>query len=221
MGRVLTSLACAMAVTAAPAVAFGYDESTSPDLSNDPATPTALSFVVGSNQVKGTVRNTSPQDTRDYFKFTVAPNQQLVAINLLSYTNIVGGGPGNTGFHAINAGATSENPDPAGNNVDFYLGGDHLVSLGPSENLLVALADGTPAGTGFTVPLGPGTYTYLVQQVSGATAYDLRFVVTGPADAKAPAGNAWLRALLAALLAVSLVLRRRAPLWRGRSFEPT
>lgn len=203
MKRALRDLTFTITFIAAPATAFAYDEAVSADLSNLPAAPTPLTFVVGSNQVKGTVRNTHPADTRDYFTFTIAAGHQLTAIRMPTYTNVTGGGPGNVGFQAINLGATSEIPDPSGGNEDFYLGGDHAVSVLPTDDLLLDLADGTPAGTGFSTPLGPGTYTYLMQQISGATAYDLQFVVTGPAPASAPvpAWHPWLGMLLAGLLA--------------------
>lgn len=203
MKRAVFSLAFAVALAAVPATALAYDEAVSGDLSSSPTAPTPLTFVVGNNQVKGTVRNTPPVDLRDYVTFTIPAGRQLTAIKQLSYTNLNDGSPGNTGFHAINLGATSENPDPNGNNEDFYLGGEHLFPVPAGENMLPNLADGDPAGTGFTIPLGPGTHTYLVQQISGAVAYDLQFVVAAPAQpfaAPAPATNTWLLALLTALL---------------------
>jgi hypothetical protein len=195
--------AFAIAFVAAPAAAYAYDEAVSPDLSNNPSAPTPLAFVVGNNQVRGTVRNTAPSDTRDYVTFTIAAGQQLTAIHMLSYTNVAGGGSGNTGFHAINLGATSQAPDPGGANENFYLGGDHAFSVSPTDNVLLDLADGSPAGTGFSTPLGPGTYSYLMQQVSGAVVYDLQFVVSGPAASAVPASNPWLGVLLAGLVAMA------------------
>lgn len=212
MKRALFSLAFAAALVAVPANALAYDEAVSGDFSSSPTAPTPLTFVVGNNQVKGTVRNTPPADLRDYVTFTIPAGRQLTAIQQVSYTNVIDGSPGNTGFHSINLGPTSENPDPAGNNEDFYLGGDHLFQVLPTENMLLNLADGDPAGTGFSVPLGPGTYTYLIQQISGSVAYDLQFVVAAPAQpfaAPAPATNSWLLALLTGLLGVGGLIGAR------------
>lgn len=206
--------ALAVALVALPTAASAYDEAVSPDLSGNPAAPTPLTFVVGNNQVKGTVRSSSPSDVRDYVTFTIPLGHQLGAIRQLTYTNVIGGGSGNVGFHAINLGATSEIPDPSGGNEDFFLGGDHAVTVSSTDNVLLDLADGTPAGTGFDTPLGPGTYTYLMQQISGAVAYDLQFVVTGPAAAAAaPASGPWLLLLLAGSLMMAGVRGRR---WTAR-----
>jgi hypothetical protein len=45
-----------------------------------------------------------------------------------------------------------------------FLGGDHVDGVNEGTDLLPALADGEPAGAGFSIPLGEGTYTYLIQQ---------------------------------------------------------
>jgi hypothetical protein len=120
-----------------------------------------------------------PADTRDFITFTIEPHHQLTQLRLARYRDVPSDGPGNRGYHALSAGATSLVPAAA--NVGSFLGGDHVDGAAEGTDLLPALADGVPAGTGFTVPLGPGTYSYVIQQTGPqVSAYTLEFVVDGP-----------------------------------------
>ncbi len=211
IGRV----ALATLFVAAPATAFAYDEAISPDLSSLAGSPTPLTFVVGNNQVKGTVNSSG--DVRDYITFVIPAGQRLSAIRMMSYTNNPDNGqPGNRGFHMINLGNTSIIPGSA---TDPVLGGDHVTGpIASGTDLLggTGLADGDPQGDGFTAPLGPGTYSYLIQNTSGSVAYDLEFVVTAVTAAPVPASNGWIGVLLAGLLAgAGVVAVRRGLVLRG------
>ena len=156
-----------------------HDEAMDGDLSNDPAAPTPLKFSAGTNTVTGTVTTTAPADTRDFITFTIAPHHHLTNLRLARYRDLPSGVPGNRGYHALNAGPTSLVPGAA--NVASFLGGDHVDGVAEGTDLLPALADGMPAGTGFTAPLGPGTYSYVFQQTGPQTSgYTLEFVVSGP-----------------------------------------
>ena len=158
----------------ASALVTTWDESVNGDLSSDPAAPTAVVFSTDTNRVTGTVRNAD--DVRDYWTFTIAPGQLLTAVILDNYQDVNSGDAGNRGFHSINAGPTSFIPGTDPN--DSFLGGDHLDATSIGTNLLLDLESGGLAGTGFTIPLGPGTYSYLVQQTGPEhTAYTLDFVV--------------------------------------------
>lgn len=149
-----------------------WDETVNGDLSSDPLTPTTINFAAGDNEISGSVQASG--DTRDYFTFTLLAGQQLVGIELLNYTDLNTLGPGNRGFHAINAGATSF--IPGGGTAGNFLGGDHLDAT--DVDLLSNLAAATLAGTGFSSPLGAGTYTYLVQQTGPQlTGYEINFQV--------------------------------------------
>ena len=151
------ALAMLLAVGCKPA---DHDEATDGDLSNDPAAPTALDFGLGSNAISGSVA--APGDARDFITFTIPKGGKLSAVRLVKYRTLPSGEPGNTGFHAINAGATSFIPNAM--TAGLFLGGDHVTTAAEGTDLLPALADGMPAGTGFTPPLGPGVYSYLIQQ---------------------------------------------------------
>jgi hypothetical protein len=59
-----------------------------------------------------------------------------------------------------------------------FLGGDHVDAIAEGTDLLPALADGVPAGSGFTLPLGSGTYSYVIQQTGSQTSgYTVSFTV--------------------------------------------
>ena len=156
--------------------AIVWSESTNGDLSSNPAAPTAVVSQLGSNIINGSVFTGT--DTRDYITFTLAAGQELSSLRLLVYDDLGTGTPndGNTGFHAINLGATSFIPDAqtAGN----FLGGAHL-NPPVGVDLLPVLAAAAIAGTGFTIPLESGTYSYLIQQTGPQqTGYSLEFNVT-------------------------------------------
>lgn len=151
-----------------------WDESTSGDLSGDPNAPTVVDFFFGSNIIIGSVAATA--DTRDYITFKVDSGFVLQSILLLNYFDLDTGGIGNTGFHAIVAGATSYIPDF--DTMDLFLGGDHLNTLPSGTDTLPLLAAAPLAGTGFDVPLPAGSYTYVIQQTGPQnTGYALDFVI--------------------------------------------
>jgi hypothetical protein len=86
------------------------------------------------------------------------------------------GDPGNTGFNAIHPGATSEIPD--GGTIGNFLGSNHLDPAPFNTDLLPAIAAPATGGTGFSIPLGAGTYTYHVQQTGfQVNAYSLNFIM--------------------------------------------
>ena len=156
------------------ASAADHDESVSGDLSTNPASPTSLAVSPGSNVLTGTVQ--SGGDTRDYVTFTVSTGQVLVSINQIAYYDVISSGPGDRGFNAIIAGATSL--VPGGATIGSFLGSSHLNTLTPGTDMLPTLAVAPTGGTGFAPPLGPGTYTYHVQQTgSELTGYEIDLVV--------------------------------------------
>jgi hypothetical protein len=169
--------ACCLAALlgAAPlAGAAVWDESSHGDLASLPGSPTVLVFAPGSNVVAGSVR--AGLDTRDYLRFTLMAEQRLVGLSLLDYRDAASDGPGNRGFHALNLGPVGLVPGSA--TAAGFLGGDHLDPAPAGTDLLPALAGAPLAGVGFALPLGPGTYTYLLQQTGPElTRYRLDFRV--------------------------------------------
>ncbi len=173
-------LAIACAFCAAPATAgVVWNEFNGGDLSSDPNAPTPLVFGMEGNTIIGSVQ--APNDIRDYITFTLADGQFLMRLRLHQYEDLDSGGPGNRGFHAIIEGDTSFIPD--GGNIHLFLGSAHLDPEPAGTDVLPNLAEAQTGGQGFDVPLGPGTYTYHVQQTGTPhTGYTLEFVIV-PAPA--------------------------------------
>ena len=153
--------------------ATAWDESGDGDLSNDPNAPTPVSLVAGSNIVSGTVTSSSG-DTRDYLTFSIPSGFGLFGLKLLQWDDPAPNTPGNTGFNGIHPGASSAIPD--GITINGFLGANHVVSGFEGTDILPGIAAAPFGGTGFSVPLAEGTYTYLVQQTGSQTdIYSLNF----------------------------------------------
>lgn len=155
-----------------------WDESADGNLSTDPNAPTGIAFSAGSNIINGTIGG--PGNVGDYITFTFGPGQGLTGLVLLEFASQMGD---ERGFHAINLGPTSFIPSPA--TQDNFLGGNHLNAFEAGTDVLPGLATTPLVGPGFAIPLGEGTYSYLIQQTaSDPTSYSLEFqVVPLPAAA--------------------------------------
>jgi hypothetical protein len=171
------------------------------DFSGTASTPTPLAFTAGSNVVSGSV--VSPGDVRDFIRFTVAPGQTLVALRITSYA------PDNTGFHAITQGPVSFNPETVTAPPGVFYGGDHVSAAAVGSDVLPSLAAGGASGTTFTLPLGPGEYSYVIQQTGQPLVnYSVEFVINGPV--RAPALGAWgIGALCVGLAGIGASFARR------------
>jgi hypothetical protein len=160
-----------------------YDESVSGDLSNNQAAPTARTLSVGTNSVLGTVNGSG--DSQDWIAVAVPSGFTLSGCVLANYVS--GDAQGFTGMQAGSS-FVGSTVNPAS-----YLGYSHFGtgatngSLPPTNlinaNLLPIMAGNSPGGTsagaqGFTAPLAAGTYTFLIQQLGGATTYQFDFNVT-------------------------------------------
>lgn len=169
------TLTLALGSLAGPAAAATvWDESVNGDLSTNNATPTAVAFAPGSNVVHGRVTNSAPADNRDYLTFTVPANHGLYKLLLLRW-DAPDGSDGNTGFNAINSGATSF--VPSAGTIASFLGANHVEAFSEGSDMLANMAGGL-GSSGFTVPLGPGTYSYVIQQTGAdINLYSLDFIM--------------------------------------------
>ncbi|HKW15570.1 MAG TPA: hypothetical protein VJS69_13875 [Candidatus Krumholzibacteria bacterium] len=160
-------LLLALAVPAAAGTV--WDEGTDGDLATDPATPTPITFATGTNTIIGTVTGT-PVD-RDYITFTIAPGTVLAHLNLITWD------PDDFGFMAFNAGATGLVPSGATN--ASFLSGIHLNGADVGQDLMVFFATRKVTTNGLPQPqLGPGTYTWIVQQLGPfIESYQVDFVI--------------------------------------------
>jgi hypothetical protein len=187
---VLAALAAAVLSQGALAAPI-WTESVNGDLSNDHLAPTALALGLGSNTVSGTTIT----GDRDYFTVVVPAGRQISSI-LLSGFDL----PFDLAFVAIQSGGIiTENPGAP--NVANLLGWVHIGAHLLGTDILDDLGTG-PGAIGFLPPLGPGTYSFWVQQTGGTlTSYGLD-IVTVPEPTAA--------ALLAlGLLGLAFAGRRR------------
>lgn len=147
-------------------------EQTAPEaLSNDPASPTALSFGVGENTVSGQVD--TPRNTRDFFTFTVPEGAELSGVFLKRWS-----AGDDIGFVHIDEGDTTVIPSQ--DTITEFLGGAHISTelFGVSDNVLGALAMAAQGGTGFDAPLPAGEYTFNIQQTGPVISrYELMFLI--------------------------------------------
>ena len=198
MKNILTFTCLSLAALhSAHATVLSFDENVDGDL-GAPAAPTVLTLGAGANSIIGQV-DTNNGDTRDAFTFTIAAGQTLESVFLLSYDNPTtpGVNDGNRGFYNFDDGATSVNPSGA-NSASLITGRTFTFSELDGVNLLdtsdqtggSGIADGT---------LGPGTFTFNIQNTSTISSYELQFnVVPEPSSA-----------LLLGLGGFGLMMRRR------------
>ena len=153
------------------------------DLSNDKALPTHYNLAPGVSSILASVNGAT--DFQDWVSITVPAGHQLSSLILTDYDS--SDAVAFTGFQFGPAFIGSE--FEAGS----YAGWTHLGPTQLGEDLLVHMADQVtnPGSQGFTPPLQPGTYTFLIQQIGEDTLYLYDFNVTpipAPATALAIAG---------------------------------
>lgn len=174
------------------------------ELSGDGATPTPIFFSEGHNLVEGTMGfdGVNPMDA-DVWTFTIAAGYYLTGINLLSYSDNGAGKPVGSinSFMAIDD-ATSINMSDPSNHLSNGLWNEQLDGFGATYTDLMAILDAGPqfGGDGFNGPLGPGDYTFWVQEGTDQISYCIDFVLT-----PVPEPGSFMLLGLAGLLA----LRRR------------
>lgn len=160
-----TALLLAGAVASTAALAGGYDERQSGDLSDDHMAPTSVRLTPGSNTIAGRfgARN-GPMGIvtdRDYFRIAIRPGQVLSAIVL---GNAAAGGIGLVSFIGVERGRTMTTP-PTATSAEDLLGWTHFSEDSIGQDLLPDIGDGAGA-IGFTPPLGPGVYSFWVQETA-------------------------------------------------------
>jgi hypothetical protein len=211
---VVAMMAVFALLAAAPAKAVVYNEAVSGDLSDDKAAPTALTLTPGVNSVIGTVAgfpDFGGTDPQDWVSFTVPTGYVMTSYVNARYTGV--DPQGFTGFQ-FGSSFSGDESDAAS-----YAGYAHFGPLAQNPdgspnpastvgvNLLPLMADPSfaPGTTGFTPPLGPGTYTFLIQQGDpSVTGY--RFNMTLSPSVPEPGSSV---CLLAIGTFATLALRRR------------
>ncbi|HEY2840112.1 MAG TPA: PEP-CTERM sorting domain-containing protein [Pirellulales bacterium] len=176
--RFLAFVGLVLSAACLPAATL-WNESSSGDLSDNQAAPNAFVLSLGANSIIGTVGGAN---TKDFIALTVPAGDKLTSITLAAYSSTDA-----QGFTGVQAGSNFVgNPETA----SPYLGYTHFGigatngALPPTNligtDILPLMGDLTLAAgsTGFTPPLGAGTYTFLIQQLGANTSYQFDYNVT-------------------------------------------
>jgi hypothetical protein len=187
----LAGLVAAAFAHSAAAVTI-WDEGVNGDLSSDPAAPTDLAVGLGTNSITGTTAG-----DMDFFTITVPDGANFTQLLLTSFEST-----DDLAFLAIQSGPVITDLSTP----DNLLGWLHASAAFVGTNILDDIALGAGA-LGFTVPLGPGTYTLWMQQTGAElVAYGFDLIIE-PAAVPEPA----MAALFAlGLCALAIARRRRA-----------
>ncbi len=194
--RLLCGLTTALAL-GAPGTASAYNEAVDGDLANTGASATFIATALGSNPLLGTTGNPGTGIDRDYFTITVAPGQQLSALNVLPGTVPLG-----LAFIGVQTGGTVTVAPNSGSAAGL-LGQSHYAALDVGTNILPRIGTGAGA-SGFVGPLGAGNYAFWIQDFNpGSSTYAFDLVITQAVPEPTVAAT-----LLAGLLALAWVRRR-------------
>jgi hypothetical protein len=157
-------LLAASAALAGGAMAAGYKESVSGDLSNNRSAPTGVALKTGLNEISGNfgARRSGGQliTDRDYFRISIPQGKALTAIFVGPPTSI----GGSASFIGIQSGPQITVPPNGGSPADL-LGWSHFTTADEGTDILPQIGMGEGA-IGFAPPLGPGVYSFWVQETS-------------------------------------------------------
>lgn len=207
------ALATLVSASAPAAAAIVYNEGTSGDLSNSGLTPTPITFALGENIVTGTTGRTEANVIdRDYWTFTVGANQQLVALNVLQGTVPLG-----FSFIGIQSGS-QVTLDPSTSTAAGLLGWTHYQTTDIGTNILDDIGVVKNGSTGFNGPLGAGTYSVWLQEISPTPLntnprlpFSFAFIIAG-----VPEPSTWAMMLLGfGGIGLTMRMRRRTPACLG------
>ncbi|HEY7163270.1 MAG TPA: PEP-CTERM sorting domain-containing protein [Candidatus Binatia bacterium] len=149
-----------------------YSESINGDLSNDGLNPTVITLTAGSNNIIGTTGGDTAPNTRDYFTVFVPSNLRLVSLIERAGTQA-----GNVGFLGVESGTQLTLPTNT-TTAAGLLGWIHYPPAATDTNILPTMAIAANGSSGFGPALGPGNYTFWLQDSSpGTFSYDFNIVL--------------------------------------------
>jgi hypothetical protein len=194
--RRFVGLAAAAALAPMVQAAVVWDESLAGDLSNLGSAPTSVAIANGSNQILGTTGAPDFNLDADYFSVIVPAGHALTSLTLLPGTMPVDDIVAFLGIQAGDKVTAVFDPAP-------LLGWIHYSSSNVGTNLLPVMGT-APGAIGFIGPLGPGQYSFWVQDYDfGVSVYGIELTVA----AAVPEPQS-VTMLTAGLIAVGLMLRR-------------
>jgi len=152
-----------------------YQESVSGDFSGNGLSPTSISVALGSNQVFGTTgRDANAVVDRDYLTFTVPVGALWSGLLVLPGTTTLG----NLGFIGLQAGNQVTVATNAVNAAGL-LGYRHYNAADINTDILAEIGTAGNSSTGFTPPLGAGTYSLWIQETgTGTSNYGFDILLT-------------------------------------------
>ena len=145
-----------------------YSESVNGDLSGSGLTPTVITLGLGSNEIVGTTGNTAGVSDRDYFTVTVPFNLKLVQLIEEAGTQAGQSGAFARGFFAVQSGTQVTLPTNTMTAAGL-LGWTHYVPTATDIDILPAMGIAANGSSGFVPPLGPGTYSFWLQDTTAGT----------------------------------------------------
>jgi hypothetical protein len=202
MRRITSALGGVLAVllVASAAHATDYDDVGS-DFSNAFGAPTVLPLTVGSNTVTGRTGTASGSTDLDYFRINIPVGFHLTSITLNSTDT-----PSAT-FLGLEAGTVFTSPATTAQAqmLGFVHFRNNATYVGKNLEPLMATAVGVQ---GFSQPLGPGDYSFWLQENGTPTVnYQLNFVLSR--DSAVPALPGLFSAALAFGFGAAGLRRRR------------
>lgn len=176
--RFLITLLTAAVLPFSGAKALNWNEALDGDLSNDGDFPTFVLLTEGSNLFEGTMGSLDNGVTidADVWTFTIAAGYYLTGISLVAYSAPA---PNIQSFMALDDVNSINMTDPS-QHLSNGLWTEEFDGFGDTYTDLLAILDAGPhfGGDGFDGPLGPGTYTFWIQEGSDQINYTINMVVT-------------------------------------------
>ncbi|HEY1051798.1 MAG TPA: PEP-CTERM sorting domain-containing protein [Prosthecobacter sp.] len=176
--RFLLTLLVAATLPFSGVQAFNWTEGVDGDLSNDGDFPTFVLLTEGSNLFEGTMGSLDNGVTidADVWSFTIAAGYYLTGISLVAYSAPA---PDIQSFMAMDDVGSINMTDPS-QHLSNGLWTEEFDGFGNTYTDLLAILDAGPqfGGDGFNGPLGPGTYTFWIQEGSDQINYTINMTVT-------------------------------------------
>ena len=190
-----------------------FDEATNGDLSGNRLAPSFLQLdytpggnTPGSNVIAGTVGRSGSVVDRDYLHVNIPVGYVLGRLLVGNQTTVGGAG---ASFIGLAAGSTMPVAETV-QNAQGLLGFRLYTTADRGNDILDDMAIPAQGSSGFTVPLGPGDYTFWLQELAPGT-YTYRFNLVLEPAAVVPVPAA-LPLFLAGLGLLAGAMRRKSDL---------